>query len=518
MKKSDKLFKIIKIALLFCFCLLILAACGSNENNGGEGEGAPPGESGGSEENGGAEQQTAMGRSPNIPSILRFEGQTLRIYEMEQGWNNEFLLEQATNIVDEAIYQKNMRVMEVFRLENIHVTQPLDEIISLDSRAQEIIRLMMADDFEYDLIKGPQFRMVYLTGHEYLANLRDLPYIDITQPWWAGKYIDEITVGDHTRFFLAGDIALEFAQYRSILLYNKKLYGDLINPDNPAELYDVVLAGDWTFDKFSEMVRGVYLNLDGTGVSNVYTDRFGVSFGRWGGADHYFYTQNPRVTTRDEFGIPQVSVQNERSINALQNMRDLFDNNVGAADITNADMHWSVPFIEDRLLFVPNTAFFGTAFLTDMESDYGIIPMPKFDENQTEYYSIPHDASPIFAIPSNAVRVDLIGAFLEEMAYMSFNDVSPVYFNHALKFRYARDASDEASQMIDIIRDGAITDFGYLYGLIIVGTLNDSANNGLGYVQRFIANMPRLGVVTYVDRGLEVWERELAKLVDLYLE
>jgi hypothetical protein len=512
MKKSALVFKIFKIALLLCL-LLILAACGNGNNNNG-GEGGLPAD-GGSGDN--VEEQQGPRRPPTLPADLKFSGQTIRIYNMQGESSTEFLLEQATNIVDEAIYQKNMRVMDNLGID-MHFGYPSEKEWSAQGNSEEVVRLMMAGDFEYDFIFGPQYMMVYLTGHEYLSNLHNLPHIDINEPWWAKKYIDEVTVGDHTRFFLAGDIALEFVQYGSTLFYNKKLYEDLINPDNAAELYDIVLAGEWTFDVFSEMVRGVYLNLDGTGSVNIFEDRFGTIVQRVANSDHYFYPMNPRVTIRDESGIPRVNVHSEHTIAALTKLRDLFDSNPGSVDFTGIDISWSEQFMSNRLLFMPSSAIFSAQGLTDMASDYGIIPMPKFDERQPEYLAVTHDAAPIIAVPSNAVRVDLIGAVLEEMAYFSFHDVSPVYFNHALKFRYARDASDEASQMIDIIRDGATTDFGYVYGLLIVDRLNEYNNNGLGYIQRFITRNPRIGIASQIDRRLPVWEAKLDELVDLYLE
>ena len=96
-----------------------------------------------------------------------------------------------------------------------------------------------------------------------------------------------------------------------------------------------------------------------------------------------------------------------------------------------------------------------------MQSDYGIVPYPKLDENQDEYSSIVHDIIRLMFVPSNCANVDSVCAVLEEMAFLGYRDVLPEYYNVLMKNKYARD--DISSSMIDIIRDSLMTDIGMIY-------------------------------------------------------
>ena len=75
----------------------------------------------------------------------------------------------------------------------------------------------------------------------------------------------------------------------------------------------------------------------------------------------------------------------------------------------------------------------GTNYLRDMKSDYGIIPMPKLDENQSEYSVFCHDGSSVFALPSTCRKADAASAVLEAMAAETYRTVTPAYFEIALE-------------------------------------------------------------------------------------
>ena len=90
-----------------------------------------------------------------------------------------------------------------------------------------------------------------------------------------------------------------------------------------------------------------------------------------------------------------------------------------------------------------------TEKLRDMKEEYGILPMPKFDEKQDQYYSIANDNFSLIAVPTTVKNPALTGAFLELMGEYSYKIVTPKYYEVAMKGKYLRD--DESCQMFDII-------------------------------------------------------------------
>ena len=106
-----------------------------------------------------------------------------------------------------------------------------------------------------------------------------------------------------------------------------------------------------------------------------------------------------------------------------------------------------------------------------MEIEYGIAPVPKYDQAQEGYGTMIHDQFTVFAVPASAAadKLQMIGAAMEVMASESQKSVKPAYYEIAMKNRYA-DRTEDA-QMLDLVRDN--------FGHIALGAV-------LGYVGKGI--------------------------------
>ena len=81
-----------------------------------------------------------------------------------------------------------------------------------------------------------------------------------------------------------------------------------------------------------------------------------------------------------------------------------------------------------------------TEKLRAVESDFGILPVPKFDENQKNYgHSVSIHNSGILTVPLNAVELEMTGILLEALAAESRYVVIPAYYDIVLKDKYTRD-------------------------------------------------------------------------------
>ncbi len=106
-----------------------------------------------------------------------------------------------------------------------------------------------------------------------------------------------------------------------------------------------------------------------------------------------------------------------------------------------------------------------TEQFTQMDDDYGVIPVPKFDENQKTHYTYLHDQFTSFGIASynanNEEKLQMLGAVLEALAVESYKTVFPAYYELALKGRYVDDP--ESWRMLDMIYENVKIDAGVLY-------------------------------------------------------
>jgi hypothetical protein len=96
--------------------------------------------------------------------------------------------------------------------------------------------------------------------------------------------------------------------------------------------------------------------------------------------------------------------------------------------------------------------------LRDMKDDFAILPIPKWDEAQTEYNTSCNTWLPSgIAVPKNCSIVDDLGLVLETMAYYSQEMVTPAVYEITLQGKVSRD--DSSAKMLDIIYGGAAFDF-----------------------------------------------------------
>ena len=96
-----------------------------------------------------------------------------------------------------------------------------------------------------------------------------------------------------------------------------------------------------------------------------------------------------------------------------------------------------------------------------MEDDYGILPFPKLDDQQTEYHGLLHNSSNFVTVPVTAQHVDEICAVIEAMCAESYRSVVETFYDIALKTKYSRDSF--SGRCIDIIRDATKKNLVYEY-------------------------------------------------------
>jgi hypothetical protein len=92
--------------------------------------------------------------------------------------------------------------------------------------------------------------------------------------------------------------------------------------------------------------------------------------------------------------------------------------------------------------------------------EYGIVPYPKLDEEQEQFYAGYTDR--YFVIPKTCPDTAYVGTILESMSAEGYRQVTPTYFEVALKNRYTKDQTSK--EMVDLIKQSMILDFTYVYG------------------------------------------------------
>ena len=102
------------------------------------------------------------------------------------------------------------------------------------------------------------------------------------------------------------------------------------------------------------------------------------------------------------------------------------------------------------------------AMLRGMTDDFGIIPVPKQDETQTDYITtISPWVSRYIAMPTTCGSPEMAGAVVDAMSRESANTVVPAYFDNLLNQKIARD--QDSIEMLKDIFSSVVYDIGSVF-------------------------------------------------------
>lgn len=443
----------------------------------------------------------------SLPDDLDLGGKSISI--LYRGYAGDIIEIYADELTGEAVsdtvYMRNVAVAE--RLNCVFDYHP-EGSNTWDAFPATAKSSITAGVDDYSFCSWNQFSAVSLCLENLVMDIMDAPYLDLDQPWWNSEYMDILQIGDQKRFYLMGDICLNALRVTAATFFNQKLYTDTFG--DVSQLYDLVLAGKWTVDELQSRSEVAYVDVNGDGKVNV-GDRFGMATTTASHCDYLSYGCGFSVVERDEKNMPYLVLANEQNYSIIQRLCDLYWNSGNAVYIeedANGAFSGTLfrdAFSSDSVVFMPHRFKFCEE-LRDMESNYGIIPYPKYNEAQEEYRSLVHDAASVFFIPTSCQNRDEVCAVLEALCAETYRTVMPAYYEVALKRQYARD--DVSAQMIDLIHDTSITDFGYVYNYSIgsVGTIMRGviAENG--------------NIASTVAAAMPKAQSELDKLIAAYMD
>jgi len=118
-------------------------------------------------------------------------------------------------------------------------------------------------------------------------------------------------------------------------------------------------------------------------------------------------------------------------------------------------------FLKSNTLLAAGNFRYALDYLRDFEDAYAIIPYPKFDDQQAEYYSMLDGYHAVIGVPMTSQNTELAGLITEAMTAESWKEVVPAYYDVALKTKGVRD--EESIAMMDLIMDSVKVDFTYIY-------------------------------------------------------
>ena len=431
-----------KFVLLFLAALVFLFSCANGEvTDENEGDGATT-----SAENVAAEADDGIvNRSAyEEPEVKDFEKYGFRILENPKSnvftFHKQAPEEQTGEVVCDAFIARNRVIEDRY---NIAISAVFN-----DAPYDTLRKSIAADDDICDLGFIPTNTVYGLAQIGALTDFNSVNALRLDMPWWDGRITESLGIYGKA-YVTAGDITTNDDVSSLTILYNKELYKQL-GYENP---YQIVSSGKWTMDKMAEMIKGVNRDLNGDGIIDE-NDRWAMAseslalyYFFFGSGRHYIdKTPEGYAFTLDEPIVRDILEKTFNLLTAEDSVYDLY----GKIKDTSVSVYVTLEkmFMDNRLLF--NVRLVGDALnLRGMESDFGFLPFPKYDEAQKEYYSWVTFYAELPVMPVTVADREKSGLITEALAFESMFAIREPFYGKLLNAKIAR--GDEDTEMLNLV-------------------------------------------------------------------
>lgn len=408
-------------------------------------------------------EESGKYKADYLPTDADYNGDEFMVYTVDPD-NTELTTvftpsEDDTDIVSNAIRKRNGIIEKRY---NIVLAQDLAE--SWNDLSGQFEKIVNSGDDDYDLMMQIQREAFTAVTRGYVTPISKLTYCHTDEPWYATDVNDQFII-DGTQFFAYSDECINMFEQAICVLYNKKILteAELTDP------YDYVKAGTWTYDVFYAQATAAIKDIDGDLVVND-SDIIGIV----SPADMFYPTvwvsSGLNTIDKGSDGIPVFTASEkenffticEKTLDYIKLEGGLFDSyHDTSVTVTGTDVHSVIT----EGIFENNHALFCVGLIgqidnyNDMEEDFGIVPAPKYDENQEKYLTRVIDGW-IYCVPKTNTDLDRTSVIMEALAIETKNYVYEPFYELALKSRYVRDDNGHSAEMLDLMLETRTIDLG----------------------------------------------------------
>jgi hypothetical protein len=375
-----------------------------------------------------------------------------------------FAEKETGDLINDAVYKRNTFIEEKY---NCKFAMDVFLEASGENQANAIVeKSVKAGDKSYDLLLTHMMMGVDTAVKGCFYDIAKFPNIDIAKPYWNKGANEGCSIGNKLYVGLS-DLSFSTNENLYCLFFNKGLLQNY-GIDDP---YKLVTNNKWTFDKFNEIIRVGAVDLNGDSKMDD-NDQYGyistasVNF-LWSGGSH--------MMKKDEFDIPVFDFMNERTLTIYDKTLAIVKNEF----TYSKEKEWYTGKTIN-MFAAGQGIFYGNQLcrvndLRATEFDFGIVPYPKLDEAQERYYSYVDGHASMMGIPLNLPNSEWTGMIIEELSYLAYKDILPVYYDVVLNVKLVRD--EESIEMLKILFDSKVFDPAYVLGGDLWQMWNDNINS-----------------------------------------
>ena len=388
----------------------------------------------------------------DLPDNINYENKTIDIISYElAGWTSGDVSahEQDSSSINMAVYERNQAVEQRLQVK-------INNMLESDaySVVNKVVVTVNTGYSAYDLMVAPAYATFPYTLEGYFHDLNASNYINLEKPWYIQNYNEAVSY-EGMQFSATGSMLLSPYRYSSVTAFNKELF---LNANQPY-LYDYVAKGQWTLDKQASLIPALAQDINGDGTYDIY----GFTSDHTASLDSYWSSCQLNVVQKDENGQYKVILDVNKISGVTDKLLNLFygtengtysipTSNTLNSDAINAFAQGKTAMSTFRMAYLENQV------IQSMEQNYGIVPMPKFDEQQASYHSYFNAAAAVISMPVTVMgqRLDIVGVVVEAMSSSGYNIVRPTYLETVFRTKIA--TSPQSAMMMGLITNNMHAD------------------------------------------------------------
>lgn len=319
-----------------------------------------------------------------------------------------------------------------------------------------------------DVSMIPARRIFSLAMQGYFCNFLELDqYMNLEASYWDQRIQDDYRIGDML-FTLDGDFTYYDELRTLIVVYNETVYKNYLYENTYGTPYSMVENHTWTYSNMMEMIKALSGDTSGDGEMN--------ELDTWGmiselTATYYFFLGSGLKIMDNDSGELTLTIEDptmyrqiydviEETMTLAEN-QDILMPNDGRTLSDRSDI-WGTAnkILKDNRALFRTTTMTDVLGLQDMESNFGILPIPAFFENQTEYHCwVSGNTETPMALYRYVPNVQITAEITERLCYHSRYSGNSLYSAFFDRMKYSRICrTEEDVKMLDLIIDSKAYD------------------------------------------------------------
>ncbi|MBQ8907452.1 MAG: hypothetical protein IJY71_02570 [Clostridia bacterium] len=374
--------------------------------------------------------------------------------------------------VQKKVYERNRDVANMLNLKVEYATTnlPYGEI------AEDVEKLVQSEKAP-DIYINDVCAMVPSMLQGYFTNLLDFGtdadgskvqnFFDFSYEGWYKDYMSGLTMDASKQYIMAGDYFVDLIRFAWVLFVNVTEFdatfadfADWVSYDYTARRID--FSGDWDYDDLIFLAGKAHSDTVNKGTTDLTDDRIGFLLTTMAHRIVYWQSGLSIVEWEGGFGVGTPKIVGDAGTDpAAQSL--LSDLSAAYSKLYNAiGVYNKAPNKDCVELFIDGKAVFSTVVLGEMESDSmrdvaftrGVLPFPKYSEDQDAIHTVVHDQAEVGVILKNAAAPTMASAYMQAINEKSASVLSE-YYEKSLKVKYntAGDSEGGVRLMIDLVHD-----------------------------------------------------------------